>query len=683
MKGLTKSLTAKVIAMFILVISFVLGCGSVIAFSYLGDQGYYDNVSYSSEKLFLESNAFARQAWRDSQSIADYVYNGYTQEEIDRYLGERNFSYTVYLKEVDFWNCDDPEKWLLENGKNVGIEYDDDIKEGISEIKRENTIEDKPIYDSEEEYELYETKVKRIKLNRLLFEDEAVSDDKIVKRDSNDFYYDYGDGEIEIQEIYEVTLNFQSPVEIEDTYYDMYHMFNLLYSARYWIIVLGIIMAIVFIASFIFLMCAAGHRAGTDEIVPNFQDKIHLDVYAALMAVAITFSVLFVIVSIESFYGFRAFAILLTGLSLVIFVSLVLACVMTLATRIKMGRFWKNTLIYMIIKAIGKGLGGFFDNLQFVFKWMFAFCVLALINILGIFILPVTLIIDVVAFIWLYREIVALNVLKEAGEKIAAGNLEEKVDVDSLKGDLRRHGEALNSISVGMGRAVEQKMKSERFKTELITNVSHDIKTPLTSIINYIDLIRKEEPEGKIDEYSQVLEKQANRLKKLLEDLIEASKASTGNIPVEFNKTDVCEIINQAVGEYSEKLEHSGVEVVVNLPEEPTFVMADGRKLWRIFDNVLSNICKYAQKDTRAYIDVLNKGERVNITFKNISRERLNIASDELMERFVRGDSSRNTEGSGLGLNIAKSFAELQRGTFEIVVDGDLFKVEISFERCE
>ena len=241
--------------------------------------------------------------------------------------------------------------------------------------------------------------------------------------------------------------------------------------------------------------------------------------------------------------------------------------------------------------------------------------------------------------------------------------------------------ENLNAIGTGMTRAVEQRMKSERLKTELITNVSHDIKTPLTSIVNYVDLLEKEELPEKATEYLAVLDRQSKRLKKLTEDLVEASKASTGNVAVRLTPILVNEIVHQAIGDYDERLTAGKLEVVVTTYEGNLNAMADGRLLWRVLDNLLSNVCKYALAGTRVYIDLGTRDNRVVVSMKNISRDQLNVNADELMERFVRGDTSRHTEGSGLGLNIAKSLMELMGGTFALSVDGDLFKAELTLRQ--
>ena len=273
-----------------------------------------------------------------------------------------------------------------------------------------------------------------------------------------------------------------------------------------------------------------------------------------------------------------------------------------------------------------------------------------------------------------------LSRLIEGAKHLSEGDLSYKIDTAHLHGPFRRNADMLNRISRGCAVEVERRMKSEHLKTELLTNVSHDIKTPLTSIINYVDLLKKTDPQPKeAREYADVLERQSNRLKKLLEDLIEASKASTGNITVELAPTDAAELLRQAVGEYSERLTAQSLETVLRIGGESCTITADGRLLWRVFDNLLGNVVKYAMPGTRVYFDLTEQGGQSSIVVKNISREALNIDTDELMERFVRGDASRATEGSGLGLSIARSLTECMGGRFELSVDGDLFKVTLRF----
>jgi len=252
--------------------------------------------------------------------------------------------------------------------------------------------------------------------------------------------------------------------------------------------------------------------------------------------------------------------------------------------------------------------------------------------------------------------------------------------------DLKDHGENLNSIATGMTKALEARLKSERMKTELITNVSHDIKTPLTSIINYASLIGnelKDKDDEKLSEYSEVLVRQSESLKRLIEDLVEASKASSGNLDVALAPCDASIFISQASGEYEEKLKNTDLTLVTKESPEELYIMADGRRMWRIFDNLMNNICKYALPGTRVYLSLERFSDRALITFKNTSKEPLDMTEEELMERFTRGDSSRHTEGNGLGLSIARSLAELQNGQLRLALDGDLFKAILSFPLVE
>lgn len=275
---------------------------------------------------------------------------------------------------------------------------------------------------------------------------------------------------------------------------------------------------------------------------------------------------------------------------------------------------------------------------------------------------------------------VGLKKLKTAGKCMADGDLEHKIDEKGLFLDLREHAENLNSISEGMSKAVEDKMKSERFKTELITNVSHDIKTPLTSIINYVDLLAAEEIEDeKIREYIEVLDRQAGRLKKLTDDLVDASKAAAGTVKLDMAPCRASVLMMQACGEYDSKMKEKHLTLITDIDDENVDIMADGKSMWRIFDNILNNICKYSQPETRVYQSLEKREDKVVITYKNTSGYQLNISEEELMERFVRGDSSRHTEGSGLGLSIARNLARLQGGNLTINIDGDLFKVIMEF----
>ncbi|MBR5791488.1 MAG: sensor histidine kinase [Ruminiclostridium sp.] len=292
------------------------------------------------------------------------------------------------------------------------------------------------------------------------------------------------------------------------------------------------------------------------------------------------------------------------------------------------------------------------------------------------------LMVKIVEGLFLVWVVVAMRELQHGAWQLGQGNLDYQIPLNTLRGDFKSHGEQLNSMRSAIQAAVEDQMKSERMKTELITNVSHDIKTPLTSIVNYVDLLKKQEmPTQEAKEYLEVLDRQSAKLKKLTEDLVEAAKATTGNTTVNFQRTDVNVLLTQSAGEYQEKLQSKALQLMLTPAPGNPAISADGRLLWRIFENLLSNIYKYALPGTRVYLTCTEEEDKVSITFRNISENPLNITADELMERFVRGDTSRHTEGSGLGLSIAKSLTELQYGSFDIAIDGDLFKATLTFPK--
>lgn len=280
----------------------------------------------------------------------------------------------------------------------------------------------------------------------------------------------------------------------------------------------------------------------------------------------------------------------------------------------------------------------------------------------------------------------ALVKMRRAAKELAKGNVEYRLETNEMPKIFQPFGEDLNAVAGSVQTAVEARMKSEHLKTELITNVSHDIKTPLTSIINFSDLIKQEKTDNeKITEYADHLHQQSIRLKKLLEDLMEASKVSTGNVEVHMEPCDIKVLLGQCLGEFESRLQEKGLELIVKQSEERLQIMADNRMLWRVFENLMNNIYKYAQKDTRVYLNaetVIKDGkEWVEITFKNVSKYALDIPPQELMERFVRGDLSRHTEGSGLGLSIVGSLMELQGGRLMLATDGDLFKAILCFPK--
>lgn len=469
--------------------------------------------------------------------------------------------------------------------------------------------------------------------------------------------------------------------------------FERAYDLRYELIGIALAALILSILLFVFLMSAAGHRDGSDTITPNFIDRIPFDLFTAIVALP---GICAVALGVEVADRF-AFANLLGLLVVFVLLELLLTLFfMSLATRIKLKNVIKSCLIYRVfrwcwhlLKKTGGLFRAFIHGLPLLGRA--GFIVAAVLLIEFIFICATEHSTGAQLFGWFVERVLLLALLvylllcvkrlRTGAAKIARGDMNYTIDTKYMHGDLLDHANDLNSIRDGISRAVNERMKSEHFKTELITNVSHDIKTPLTSIINYVDLLSKEDINSeKAKEYIEVLQRQSARLKKLTEDLVEASKASTGNLAVNLERCELGVLLDQTAGEYGEKLSAQGLELILKKPEEPVTVMADGRHLWRILDNLMNNICKYAQPGTRVYLNLEQRDGKAVMTFRNMSKYQLNISGDELMERFVRGDSSRNTEGSGLGLSIARSLAQLQSAQLDLVVDGDLFKVTVTFD---
>ncbi len=470
------------------------------------------------------------------------------------------------------------------------------------------------------------------------------------------------------------------------------YFINIGYTLRYAVFFFAIFSLVFFIVILCYLYCSAGHKSGYSEIRLNYLDLIPTDIYAAFTVFAFVIS--YLIVCDISFEALEALIVFFIFGTLLYFLTL--GFTMSVATRIKTRTLIKNTIIYKVLnyiikacKKTGKVILYFFKKLPLIWKTVTALIVILFFEAIYLmfnlyyaegltkgFIVFNFFIVLAVLYI-----AITLQKIKQGGERIASGDLNHKIDTKYMVLDFKDFSENLNSINDGLQLAVNEKMKSERFKTELITNVSHDIKTPLTSIINYVDLLKKQEIQNDTaNEYISVLDRQSVRLKKLVEDLVEASKASTGNLSVNLAPCDIGVLLSQTIGEFDEKFQKAGLIPILKMPQKNVIIKADARHLWRVVDNLLGNICKYSQNNTRVYIDVSVLDGKAVISFKNISRYELNISSEELMGRFVRGDKSRNTEGSGLGLSIARSLTELQNGSMKIEVDGDLFKVMLEFD---
>ena len=462
----------------------------------------------------------------------------------------------------------------------------------------------------------------------------------------------------------------------------------LLLSALVWLVSLGV------------LFVSAGWKKGFDTVQIRRIDRIPFAIYTGITGlVVIGCGLICLYMGDGLFRNARAeYCVAYFAIAFALAELIVYEYVISIIARIRAGKFWHYTLLRLLLnpfRRIKRELHeirlALLANLSMTVKVTAVFLVVFLIEAFLLLcagadggIIMVYLLWKVVEYGVLLKIVVQFRQIFDGGERIAKGDYSHPIHTEKMMYELRTHAENLNNVQTGVAAAVEEKMKSERFRTELITNVSHDIKTPLTSIINYVDLIKKEPTESEtMREYIEVLDRQSNRLKKLIEDLMEASKASTGNLPVNPEVCDATVVLTQIVGEFSEKAEANQLEMVVECPQPPVEIYVDGRHLWRIIDNLMGNICKYAQPGTRVYVTLEKFHGMVIMTFRNISKDRLKMTSEELFGRFVRGDSSRNTEGHGLGLSIAKSLTELMHGNLAVQMDGDLFKVILSFEEYQ
>ncbi len=632
--------TFAVILSYFSVLCLIISAFSVILMGYY--KVYFSNPATVTKEVLTDM----------AQNEAYYLATLFESEEsLDRYYEDKNVYYTVTERET-----------------------------GV--IKDSNYNGEKAIASAEDTIFLFEWYPPE-------------KSEEIWKKYGENAYYQT-DG-IEVEKAYDIKLYIAEDMTKNDLFSTAKKIVEFSFKIQYLIIFIFLFSLIITIASLCYLYSAAGHKAG--EISLNYIDKLPFDVYTLIVAAAAVITVIGI--SEASYYNFTYTAVFTFVIGTIDY-FLALGYTMSLATRVKLRVLIKNTLLYRLtvflakgFKKLGKAIKFLLSNISLVKKTVMVLSVIVLLEII------IALIVE--AYVWIYNRtevlialIITANVIfalaalyfaiilqkiKKGGEKIAGGELEHKIDSTYMFGDFKDFAQSLNNINDGLQSAVNEKMKSERFKTELITNVSHDIKTPLTSIINYVDLIKKEKTENEtVKQYIDVLDRQSGRLKKLVEDLVEASKASTGNLTVNYAPCDVGVLLEQTLGEFSERLEKVRLSTVLNIPEEKVEIWADGRHLWRIFENLMSNICKYSLEGTRVYIDVLSQNKKTQIIFRNISKYQLNVSSDELTERFVRGDSSRNTEGSGLGLSISKSLAELQNGEMNISIDGDLFKVVLQFD---
>ncbi len=480
------------------------------------------------------------------------------------------------------------------------------------------------------------------------------------------------------------------PLEYHDYYYNYEIVYDKIVQPYDNAMINLLLGSLILLTCMTLITIYVGKEKGKNEIVLNTLDKIPYEIVVlfVLFVTGITLSVIDTInLNIYNMNMTTAFIIIIAS---AVFYIVGMLFYLTSITRMKAHTLWKSTIVYYLYRLIKKGVNSISSNLSLSIKLgiviitytiLILFCILLIFS-LGPVAIPFLLGIWSFMFYWGLRYLKQLKQMKQMVKELYEGNTQIRLTEEEYKGDLKEVCIYLNDIAGGFQNAINKSLKSERMKTELITNVSHDIKTPLTSIINYVDLLKKEEmPNEKTKQYLDVLDQKSQRLKRLTEDLVEASKASSGNIKLNIEKIDIKELIKQVSGEFEDRLNEKKLELLLNLPEENAIITADSRYLYRVMENLYSNIVKYALPQSRVYVDVILQKDTVEINLKNISKEKLNISAEELMERFVRGESSRNTEGSGLGLSIAQSLIELQKGTFQIYLDGDLFKVILTFQR--
>lgn len=751
--SLMGSTLAKVVAFVLMIAAAIVGVLGLYGTCMLADSGAYS----SGKMMFIHDQLLYRQVNQDLYRIRDW-YENESLQTMEAYCRQRN----IWVK-VESYDLDTDE--FLGEWKNEDyVDKTNDLTYRLeSQVQHDNdntysNTEGSPASDGYESYESSENSdiIERHTYVGTVSDAESITaaEQEALSSGNLEKYLDLGDsvslgGEtyvpVERAEQYAkwmiedalseterlqeeaaeetlaernkrivVTLTVNPSLSKEDEYALIYHQAEQFYDNRNVIPVVCCAGTILALLCFIFLLCSAGHKNGREGITPSAIHEIHLDVYTVVVAVG-AFIGLYLAVG---WIGVNSSMINLIVL-VVLFAAEVIWCTlyfMELAIRLKMGKWWQNTILYRVFRFFGRFCKGFFRGIVKLIRgipvvWRTVLLCLAVCvaEFFGLMLFYHDT--GVLLFFWAIEKVILCGAitfvalmckeLQEGSEALSDGDLNHKLDTSHMVLSFKEHGENLNRIGEGISGAVEQRMKSEHLKTELIANVSHDIKTPLTSIINYADLIGKEasgdakdtgdgagtetaqEREQHISEYAEVLLRQSQKLKKLLDDLLEASKATTGNLEVHPEVCDVSVLLSQAVGEYEQRFAEKKLETIVKQPEETVKVMADGRHLWRVIDNLLNNIYKYAQEGSRVYLNVEHDGQNVSIIFRNMSAYPLEMSPEELEERFTRGDRSRHMEGNGLGLSIAKSLTELQNGDMQIVTDGDLFKVVITLPETE
>lgn len=674
---------------------------------------YMSKLSYKSKRLIFDNATYKTIIDGENKICYDESY-----DYEDEYYRIKDYYYLIMYKNLaltnvelttntstlngikDFISAQDAKKSNIINGtveaesdliKTKAIQYFDNFIYNYYSVDTVNQKEDKHLIsegtsdlelETEEIEETTDNKVEYIRTSSSEVND-PVQGRTYYTTTINDF---------------EIYTSYKEEVWVRDNDVFFENLVNSLQPYEQQMLSLIPIASIILVIILIYLIIGIGHTKNKDGIDLNDLDKIPIEIilFIALLFITIILCIANegILYVTDEYYNF-AISMILTGY----FIGYVLCAIasVTIIKRIKAKTLIKDSItgkvfcwcIKVIKKVLSKISNSYkeitvsIDRTAKILVYVLAFGLGAILMIMafsgfGFFI-------DLCVFAYcLYKFIQKVNCyhkIENHLKKMYEGDNTKKLISSEFTPEFQNIITYINDISSGFENAIEEGIKSERLKTELITNVSHDIKTPLTSIINYVDLIKKEETENeKVKEYVDILDSKSQRLKKLTEDLVEASKASSGNVKLNLERINTVELIKQSVGEFEDKFSARNLEVITSTSSDEIFIKADNRYLYRVIENLFVNISKYALENSRVYIDIGEIGSKVRITIKNISKERLNITADELMQRFVRGDKSRTTEGSGLGISISKSLTELQKGKFDLQVDGDLFKVELEFD---
>ena len=568
------------------------------------------------------------------------------------------------------------------------------FKKMQSKLESENTnirylfvdLKNEKAYSNEKKYEEYENFAKNVKEIEALGKyiksvpEEYEWETNLTGIDEMDWENIQYSSEMGIGEQYLYIIGLDTQYPVEDVFYEAREMYNTQMPITSGLL---IAMFVLFIVAMVVLTAITGRVSNQEEIVLTKFDRIKSELACAIIIVSgvVVVVLLAIIESALPYHPGAPTTVVIYGVMALMIAVIGLFGYLSLVRRIKAQTLWGDSIIKKSWE-FGKEV---FQERKSTTKKLLMFGGVALLAVIGIVeysfeMVFLALIAGGAVFLYELRAAIATQKIRQGLKAITEGDIEYQIQTDRMRGDQKEIAEKINSLSEGLENAVEKSMKDERMKTELITNVSHDIKTPLTSIINYVDLLKREKfKDPKIQAYLEVLDEKSQRLKTLAEDVVEASKVTSGNINLEFTTVNFVEMVQQSEGEFKEKFKDQQLELIMNYPKEPVLVSLDGKYMWRVLENIFGNVGKYAMTGTRVYGDLQETGSKAIFSLKNVSAKQLNITTEELTERFIRGDEARSTEGNGLGLSIAKSLVELQKGQMELKIDGDLFKVTIEF----